>query len=72
MRISSSIICRAGVAQEEIDGLYNAIVAYRETDSFKEAAAAASYTPDNTTPDELVAEIGRVAEICKTIYEKYY
>lgn len=66
------IICRAGVAQEEIDGLYNAIVAYRETDSFKEAAAAASYTPDNTTPDELVAEIGRVAEICKTIYEKYY
>lgn len=66
------IICRAGVPQEEIDGLYNAILAYRETDSFKQAAQAASYVPDNTMPDELAAEITRVAEICTEIYNKYY
>lgn len=66
------IICRAGVAEEEIEGLYNAILGYRDTDAFKEAAAAASYTPDNTTPAELADEINRVAEICKVIYDKYY
>lgn len=66
------IICRAGVSEEEINGLYNAIVDYRATDAFKAAAAAANYTPDNTTPAELHDEIDRVAKICEEIFNKYY
>ena len=66
------IICRAGVSEEEINGLYNAIVDYRATDAFKAAAAAASYTPDNTNPTELKEEIDRVAKICEEIFNKYY
>lgn len=66
------IVTRAGVSEGEIMGLYNAIIAYRKTDSFKEAAAAASYTPDNTSPEELAAEISRVAAVCEEIFNKYY
>ena len=66
------IVTRAGVSDEEVDGLYNALLAYRETDSFKTAAEAANYTPDNTTPEELTAEIESVAAICEEIYNKYY
>lgn len=66
------IVCRAGVSEEEVEGLYNAIVSYRDTDAFKEAAAAANYTPDNTTPAELHDEIDRVAKICEEIFNKYY
>ena len=66
------IITRAGVPENEVEGLYDAIVAYRETDTFKEAAAAANYTPDDTDGETLRAEIEHYAEVCKEIYDKYY
>ena len=66
------IITRAGVPENEVEGLYDAILAYRETDTFKEAAAAANYTPDDTDGETLRAEIEHYAEVCKEIYDKYY
>ena len=66
------IITRAGVPENEVEGLYDAILAYRETDTFKEAAAAANYTPDDTDGETLRAEIEHYAEVCKGIYDKYY
>lgn len=66
------IITRAGVPEEEVKGLYDAILAYRETDSFKEAAAAANYTPDNTDGETLRSEIEYYAEVSKEIFDKYY
>lgn len=66
------LVTRAGVPAEEIEGFYNALLAYRETESFKTAAAAANYTPDATNAEELSAEIERVAVICEEIFNKYY
>lgn len=66
------LVVRAGVDKAEIDGFYNALLAYRETESFKTAAAAANYTPDATNADDLAVEIQRVAAICEEIFNKYY
>lgn len=66
------LVARAGVPQEEINGLYNAILACRETEGFKTAAAAANYTPDTTGAKELSEEIANVAAICEEIYNTYY
>lgn len=66
------IIARAGADKTELKGLYDAMLAYRETDSFKRAAEAAKYTPDSTDGATLRAEIERYAQVCKDIYNKYY
>lgn len=66
------LVVRAGVDMNEINGFYNALLAYRETDAFKAAAEAANYTPDNTSADDLKAEIVRVADLCEEIYNTYY
>ena len=66
------LVVRAGVDKAEIDGFYKALLAYRETESFKTAAAAANYVPDATNADDLAAEIQRVAAICEEIFNKYY
>ena len=66
------IITRAGVDPAEVKGLHDAIVAYRDTDEFKQAAAKAAYTPDDTSPEELRSEIEHYADFCKNIYSKYY
>ena len=57
---------------EEVDGFYQAIMNVRETEAFKEAAAAANYNPDNTRGEELRAEIERVAAMTEEIFNKYY
>ena len=66
------LITRAGVDKAEIDGFFKAVLACRETDKFKELAAASSYEPDNTDSDTLRAEIEHYAQECKEIYDKYY
>lgn len=66
------IITRKGVPENEVEGLYNALLSYRETDSFKQAAEAANYVPDDTDGETLRAEIEHYAEVCKDIYDKYY
>lgn len=66
------LITRAGVDKAEVEGLYNAIKAYRDTESFKTAAAAANYNPDDTDSATLRAEMEYYAQVCKEIYEKYY
>lgn len=66
------LLTRAGVPQEEVDGFYQAIMNVRETEAFKEAAAAANYNPDNTRGEELRAEIERVAAMTEEIFNKYY
>lgn len=66
------IITRSGVSQEEIKGFYQALLDYRETDSFKEGAAAANYTPDDTDGETLRGEIEHYAEVCRYIYDNYY
>lgn len=66
------LITRAGVPAEEVEGLYQAIVSYRDTEAFKTAAAAANYTPDETDGDTLRAEIEKYSAVCKEIIEKYY
>lgn len=66
------IITRAGVDKSEIEGLYNAMLAYRDTDSFKAVAATSNYTPDNTDGETLRSEIAHYAQVCKDIYDKYY
>ncbi len=66
------LITRAGVDKEEIAGFYDALVAYRQTDAFKEAAAAANYTPDDTDGETLRKEIEHYAEVCKHIYDTWY
>lgn len=66
------LITRAGVDKEEVAGLYDAIKACRETESFKTAAAAANYTPDDTDGETLKAEILHYADVCKEIFETYY
>lgn len=66
------LICRAGVDQAEIKGLYEAILKCRETDSFKTQAKNANYIPDDTTGKELRAEIEKYKKVCQEIYDKYY
>lgn len=66
------IITREGVEEDEVKGLYNAILSYRTTDTFKTAAKAANYTPDNTDGETLRAEIEHYVAVCKDIYDKYY
>ena len=66
------IITRKGVEKAEIEGLYKAILAGRETDDFKEQAKAANYQPDNTTGEDLRAEIEHYAKVCEDIFNKYY
>lgn len=66
------LITRAGVDKAEIDGFFQAVLACRETDKFKELAAASGYEPDNTDSDTLRAEIEFYANECKEIYDKYY
>lgn len=66
------LITRAGVPAEELEGLYKAIVGYRDTEAFKTAAAAANYTPDETDGDTLRSEIEKYSAVCKEIIEKYY
>ena len=66
------LITRAGVDKAEIDGFFQAVLACRETDKFKELAAASGYEPDNTDSDTLRTEIEFYAKECKEIYDKYY
>lgn len=66
------LICRAGVPENEVKGFYDAIEACRQTDSFKEAAAAANYTPDSTDGATLRAEIEKYAKVCQEVHDKYY
>ena len=66
------LITRAGVPQEELDGMYAAIKACRESDSFKTAAEAAAYDPDDTDGATLRAEIEAYAKDCEEIFNKYY
>lgn len=66
------IICRAGVSKEQTDGLYQAILKYRETESFKNQAAGANYIPDDTSGEELRKEIAHYTEVCQEIHDKYY
>lgn len=66
------IITRAGVDKAQIKGLYDAMLAWRETDTFKQQAEAAHYTPDATNGEDLRAEIEHYAQVCKEIYDKYY
>lgn len=66
------LITRAGVDKAEVQGLYEAIEACWETDSFQEAAEAAAYEPDHTDGQTLRAEIEKYAADSKEIYEKYY
>jgi len=66
------IITRSGVDKAQVDGLYKAILAYRETDEFKKAAAGSNYTPDTTDGEKLKSEIKKYAAICQDIYDKYY
>lgn len=66
------LITRAGVDKAEIDGFFGAVMACRETEKFKELAAASGYEPDNTDSDTLRAEIEFYAAECKKIYDKYY
>ena len=64
------LVVHAGVNKAEIDGSYKALLAYRETESFKTAAGAANYVPDATNADDLAAEIQCVAAICEEIFNK--
>ena len=66
------IITRAGVDKKEADGFYQAVLSCRETDKFKELAAASSYEPDDTDSNTLRSEIEFYANECKEIYDKYY
>ena len=66
------LVVRAGVDKAEIDGFYNVLLAYRETESFKTAAAAVNYTSDATNADDLAVEIQNVAAICEEIFNKNY
>lgn len=66
------MICRAGVSEQETSGLYDAILAYRETENFKTQAANANYVPDNTDGENLRQEIEHYAEVCKEIHDKFY
>ena len=38
----------------------------------KEQAKAANYQPDNTTGEDLRAEIEHYAKVCEDIFNKYY
>lgn len=66
------LITRAGVPKEEADGFYQAVLASRKTDAFKERAAASNYEPDDTDGDTLRSELEFYAKQCKEIYDKYY
>lgn len=66
------IITRAGVDKKEVEGFYQAVLSCRETDKFKELAAASGYVPDHTDSDTLRAEIKFYADECKEIYDNYY
>lgn len=66
------LITRAGVDASELKGLYDAIEACRETDTFKEAAETAGYVPDHTDGETLKAEIEKYAADSKEIFDKYY
>jgi len=66
------LVTRAGVDPAQVEGLYDAIEAVRETDAFRAAAEKASYTPDSTDGEELKAEIEKYAAFCKEVHDKYY
>lgn len=66
------LMTRKGVDKAILDQIYQEILAYRNTDEFKELASSATYIPDTQNGDEVRATIEASAELCKEIYDKYY
>lgn len=66
------LMTRKGVDPAVTDKIYQDMLAYRETDEFKELAANAAYTPDNQNGEEVRKTVEDSADFCKEMYEKYY
>lgn len=66
------LMTKKGVDKEVANKIYEDMLAYRETDEFKELAANAAYTPDNQDGDSVRQTVEGAADFCKEMYEKYY
>ncbi|MFU0833522.1 MAG: Tripartite tricarboxylate transporter substrate binding protein [Oscillospiraceae bacterium] len=70
---SLNFLCtRAEVSDSDVDGMYNAIKAYSETDEFKDACKKANinyYICDGDTCKQIITG---TESFCKKMYEKYY
>lgn len=66
------LMTKKGVDPAVTDKIYQDMLAYRETDEFKELAGNASYIPDNQNGEEVRKTVEDSADFCKEMYEKYY
>lgn len=66
------LMTKKGVDKAIVDQIYNDMLAYRETEDFKELASNAQYVPDNQNGEEVRATIEAAAQLCKDAYDKYY
>ena len=66
------IMVKAGVDQKVIDQLYSDILAFYETDEFKEMAEKINFVPDTSNGDEVMATVQAAEAFCQTVYDTYY
>lgn len=66
------LMAKKGVDKAVATQIYNDMLAYRDTDEFKELAANASYVPDNEDGDSVRNTIEAAAKLCQDMYDQYY
>lgn len=66
------LMAKKGADKAALDQIYSDILAYRDTDEFKEMAENAKYVPDNQNGDQVRETVEAAAEMCKSVYDEYY
>lgn len=66
------LMTKKDVAPSDVQAIYESIVAYSETDEFKELAKNANYIPDLTDGETVKQTIADAVTMCQEAYDKYY
>lgn len=66
------IMTRKDAKEEEIAAIYDAILAYGETEEFQRLAATANWIPVLVNGETAEANIDAAAKMCADAYDKYY
>ena len=66
------LMAKKGADKAALDQIYENILAYRETEDFKEMAENAKYVPDNQNGDQVRATVEAAVAMCKEVYDAYY
>ncbi|MDR1534169.1 MAG: tripartite tricarboxylate transporter substrate binding protein [Planctomycetota bacterium] len=71
-RIYNFLLMKKGVDQAIVDQVHADIQEFYKSEKFKTLAAAAGYTPDTSSGEEILKVVRDGSALCKWIHEKYY